>query len=49
MAEYKSKHKADWSHTALSDFKWGPHVVSATVSDELINLIIEKGKEVRKP
>ena len=49
MAEYKSKYKSDWSHAGLEDFRWGPHVVSSTVSDELINLLIEKGKEVRKP
>jgi len=49
MAEYKSKHKADWSHTGVSDFKWGPHITSTMVSSELTNLLIEKGKEVRKP
>ena len=30
-------------------FQWGPHVYIGEASDELVNILIEKGKEVRKP
>ena len=28
---------------------WGPHTTIGKVSDEIVNLLIDKGKEVRKP
>jgi len=30
-------------------FQWGPHMSIGEASDELVNILIEKGKEVRKP
>ena len=48
MAEHKSKHKGDWRDSNLQ-FRWGPHMSIGTVSDEIVNLLIDKGKEVRKP
>ena len=48
MAEHKSKHKGDWRDSNLK-FQWGPHMSIGKVSDEIVNLLIDKGKEVRKP
>ena len=48
MAEHKSKHKGDWRDSNLK-FEWGPHMSIGMISDELVNLLIDKGKEVRKP
>jgi hypothetical protein len=48
MTEHKSKHKGDWTESELQ-FKWGPHMSMGMISDELVKLLIDKGKEVRKP